>query len=117
MSGTAGEDSVAMPRQSFTDERIVSSADGTPLWTIAEGDGPLTILLSSGGPGCPDYLAPLSALLASRDRRVVRWEQRGVGRSGGDPAGPFTIAGCVAAVVPPTTLPATATPPAFLIRR
>jgi proline iminopeptidase len=89
------EDSIAMGRQPVVGEHIVSSADGTPLWTVAEGEGPLTILLSSGGPGCPDYLAPLAALLGGKDRRVVRWEQRGIGRSAGDPDGPFTIAGCL----------------------
>ncbi len=57
-------------------------------WTLA-------ILLSAGGPGCPDYLAPLAALFGGTGRRVIRWEQRGVGRSGGDPEGPFTIAQCL----------------------
>lgn len=84
-----------MRTQSLIAEGIVTSADGTPLWTVAEGEGPLTILLSSGGPGCPDYLAPLAALLTKPGRRVVRWEQRGTGRSGGDPDGPFTIAECL----------------------
>lgn len=73
---------------------FVSGADpaGTPLWTTATGDGPLTLLLSNGGPGCGDYLAPLADVLAGPGRRVVRWEMRGTGRSGGDPAGPFTLA-------------------------
>jgi proline iminopeptidase len=84
-----------MRTQSLTAENIVSTADGRPLWTFAEGEGPLTILLSNGGPGCPDYLAPLAGLLAGTSRRVVRWEQRGVGRSGGDPNGPFSIVQCL----------------------
>jgi proline iminopeptidase len=75
---------------------FVTTADDVALWTIAEGDGPLTVLLSNGGAGCPDYLAPLAALLVGQGRRVVRWEQRGVGRSGGDPRGPFSIAQCIA---------------------
>ncbi|MBA2518667.1 MAG: alpha/beta hydrolase [Chloroflexia bacterium] len=77
-------------------ETFVTAPDGVRLWTVADGDGPLTVLLSNGGAGCGDYLAPLAALLASDGRRIVRWEQRGVGRSGGDPGGPFTITQCVA---------------------
>lgn len=77
-------------------EAFVAAPDGVRLWTAADGDGPPTLLLSNGGAGCRDYLAPLAALLAGRGRRIVRWEQRGVGRSGGDPDGPFTIAQCVA---------------------
>lgn len=77
-------------------ETFVTLSDGVRLWTVAEGDGPPTVLLSNGGPGCCDYLAPLAALLVGGGRRIVRWEQRGVGRSGGEPDGPFTIADCVA---------------------
>jgi proline iminopeptidase len=77
-------------------ETFVDTPDAVRLWSIAAGDGRRTFLLSSGGPGCCDYLAPLGALLAGAGRRVVRWEQRGVGRSGGDPDGPFAIADCVA---------------------
>ena len=77
-------------------ESYVTTPDGTRLWTTAEGEGPLAILVSSGGPGCCDYLGPLAALFAGAGRRMVRWEQRGVGRSGGDPNGPFTIADCIA---------------------
>lgn len=82
--------------QSPISEDLVTTADGVPLWTVADGAGPLTILLSNGGAGCPDYLASLAALLTGDGRRVVRWEQRGVGRSGGDPQGPFSIDQCVA---------------------
>jgi proline iminopeptidase len=73
-------------------ESLVTTDDGESLWTIAQGDGPLSVLLSNGGAGSPDYLAPLARLLLGPGRRVVRWEQRGVGRSGGNPGGPFTIA-------------------------
>jgi proline iminopeptidase len=73
-------------------EASITTRDGVRLWTVAEGNGPLTILLCNGGAGWPDYLAPLAALLSGKGRRVVRWEQRGVGRSGGNPLGPFTIA-------------------------
>jgi proline iminopeptidase len=77
-------------------DTFITTPDGERLWTAAEGDGPLAILLSNGGAGCCAYLAPLAALLAGAGRRIVRWEQRGVGRSGGDPDGPFTIAQCLA---------------------
>lgn len=78
------------------EDRLTFAPDGVHLWTTAEGVGAQIILLSSGGPGCPDYLAPLSALIGNGERRVVRWEQRGIGRSGGDPDGPFTIDQCLA---------------------
>jgi proline iminopeptidase len=75
---------------------LVTGPDGSQLWTHVTGDGPLTILLSSGGPGCHDYLARLGTLLAAEGRRIVRWEQRGIGRSGGNREGPFTIEDCLA---------------------
>jgi proline iminopeptidase len=80
----------------LTGETYVTAPDGVRLWTVAEGDGPLTVLLCNGGAGCADYLGPLAALVGGEGRRVVRWEQRGVGRSGGDRHGPFTIEQCVA---------------------
>jgi proline iminopeptidase len=74
-------------------EAFVTTPDGVRLWTTVQGDGPLTVLVSNGGAGCCDYLAPLAALWGGEPGlRVVRWEQRGCGRSGGDPEGPFTIA-------------------------
>jgi proline iminopeptidase len=77
-------------------ETFVAADDGVPLWTIAGGSGPVPVLLSNGGPGCVGYLAPLATLLQSPARRIVRWEQRGIGRSGGDPSGPWTIDRCLA---------------------
>lgn len=38
------------------------------------------MLLCNGGPGCCDYLAPVAEMLTP-GARVVRWEQRGCGRS------------------------------------
>jgi proline iminopeptidase len=38
------------------------------------------IVLLHGGPGVPDYLAPVAALLATK-YRVIRYDQRGTGRS------------------------------------
>jgi proline iminopeptidase len=76
-------------------ESFVAASDGVRLWTVAEGDGPVSILLSNGGAGCCDYLAPLASMLATDKRSIIRWEQRGVGRSGGNPEGPFTIDECL----------------------
>ena len=87
---------MAFSMQCPAEDRLAFAPDGVLLWTTAEGVGPQTILLSNGGPGCPDYLAPLAALIANGERRVVRWEQRGIGRSGGDPDGPFTVDQCLA---------------------
>jgi proline iminopeptidase len=81
--------------ESPLNEALVTADDGFHLWTIAEGCGPLTVLLSNGGAGCADYLSPLAKLLQDPGRRIVRWEQRGVGRSGEDPSGSWTIARCV----------------------
>lgn len=46
-------------------------------------------MLCHGGPGLWDYLAPLAALLDD-SVRVVRYDQRGCGRSSGAD-GPFTV--------------------------
>lgn len=62
--------------------------DGTALWTSVSGSG-LPVLLCHGGPGLWDYLGSLAALLDDR-YTVVRFDQRGCGRSGGGE--PFTIA-------------------------
>lgn len=73
-------------------EERITVDDGCTLWTVREGSGP-PLVLCHGGPGMWDYLAPLSALL--RDRAtVLRWDQRGCGRSG--QRGPFTFARFVA---------------------
>jgi proline iminopeptidase len=68
-------------------ERIVLR-DGTALWTAVSGNGP-AVVCCHGGPGLWDYLEPLAALIDDRFT-VVRYDQRGCGRSNGD--GPFTIA-------------------------
>lgn len=59
----------------------ILSVDGGKLWTCRRGkpDGK-TILLCGGGPGCSDYLAPVSEML-EQDYSVIRFEQRGCGRS------------------------------------
>jgi len=46
----------------------------------AGGTRDYLIVLLHGGPGVPDYLAPVAKLLATR-YRVIRYDQRGTGRS------------------------------------
>jgi proline iminopeptidase len=59
-------------------------SDGAHLWAVAEGTG-TPLVLCHGGPGLWDYLGPLAAEL--RDRyRVLRWDQRGCGRSDTSPS-------------------------------
>jgi proline iminopeptidase len=69
----------------------VRLCDGTELWTEVSGTGPPVVLLH-GGPGLWDYLAPLAALLDDTFT-VIRFDQRGCGRSTG--GGPFTVAQAV----------------------
>jgi proline iminopeptidase len=66
--------------------------DGTIMWTVVTGTGP-PLVCCHGGPGLWDYLEPLAFLLSARFS-VIRFEQRGCGRSTG--VGPFTIAQAVA---------------------
>lgn len=75
-----------------SDSAMVRLRDGAELWTVVSGTGPPVALLH-GGPGLWDYLAPLAALLDS-EFTVVRFDQRGCGRSTGCD-GPFTIAQAV----------------------
>jgi proline iminopeptidase len=65
--------------------------DGAELWTTVTGTGPPVVCLH-GGPGLWDYLAPLAELLDDTFT-VIRFDQRGCGRSTGD--GPYTIAQAV----------------------
>ena len=58
---------------------------GVRLWTEVTGEGP-PVILYHGGPGTPDYLGTMAALLPAQ---VHRFEQRGCGRS--DDARPNTI--------------------------
>ena len=67
--------------------------DGTSLWTTVGGHGP-PVVLCHGGPGLWDYLEDLADLLAG-EHTVIRYDQRGCGRSGGLD-GPFTLERAVA---------------------
>jgi proline iminopeptidase len=62
------------------------------LWHTASGTGP-PLVLCHGGPGMWDYLEPLARMLDDRVT-VIRYDQRGCGRSGG--SGPFSVAQSVA---------------------
>lgn len=67
--------------------------DGVRLWTSVSGTGP-PLVLCHGGQGLWDMFGGLAAALADR-HTVVRWDQRGCGRS--QPAdGPWTLARAVA---------------------
>lgn len=65
---------------------------GVSLWTVSQGSG-LPVLLCNGGPGCCDYLEPVAAMLDDV-AQVVRFEERGCGRS--TPAPPYEVLRSVA---------------------
>lgn len=62
--------------------------DGAQLWTVTSGAGS-PVVVCHGGPGLWDYLGDLAGLLEG-ERTVVRFDQRGCGRSTGQD-GPFSI--------------------------
>lgn len=67
--------------------------NGGALWSCESGPGNAPpILLCSGGPGCCDYLKPVADML-DNDHRVIRFEQRGCGRSTAD--GQYALATAV----------------------
>ena len=61
--------------------------NGVQLWTAVEGEGTPTVLCH-GGAGAYDYLAPVADMI-SDVCRVVRYDQRGSGRS--QPVGPYDV--------------------------
>jgi proline iminopeptidase len=67
---------------------VITTDDGVRLHHEVDGAGP-PLVLCHGGPGLADDLRPPAALVADV-ATVVRWDQRGVGRS--DPVGPHTLA-------------------------
>lgn len=64
------------------------TVDGVELWAADHGSGH-PVLLCPGGPGCCDYLEPVSRLIDDM-ARVIRWEPRGCGES--DRTGPYDLA-------------------------
>jgi proline iminopeptidase len=74
----------------MTDRYLDNS--GCRLWTTSNGEG-LPFILCNGGPGCDDYLGPVSEMLEDLCQ-VVRFEPRGCGRSDFD--GNYDLATTVA---------------------
>ncbi len=68
------------------------NSNGVRIWTAVEGSGVL-LLLCNGGPGCCDYLGPVAAM-AMDVATVIRFEQRGCGRS--EAVGPYNLETCLA---------------------
>ena len=66
--------------------------DGCRLWTADTGRG-APLILCHGGPGLWDMFGSLANSLAG-DVRVIRWDQRGCGRS--ERRGPYSVARSVA---------------------
>ena len=56
--------------------------DGHQVMTFSAGDGPRTLLMVHGGPGCPSrYLRDSHERLVEHGLRVVTWDQLGCGES------------------------------------
>ncbi len=71
---------------------VMVEVDGSRIWSTSEGSG-TPVVLCNGGPGCSDYLAPISAMLSS-SCHAIRFENRGCGKS--DPAAQYSIETCLA---------------------
>ena len=65
--------------------------DGVRLWTVSQGVGH-PVMLCNGGAGCCDYLGPVAAMIDDL-AKVIRFEQRGCGRS--QPIPPYNIETCL----------------------
>lgn len=74
------------------DARFVE-VGGVRLWTVTEGTAGPAVAVLHGGPGLPDYTRPLAGLLTP-GCRVLRYDQRGSGRSDATP--PWSLARFVA---------------------
>src|SRR5690349_3893470 len=70
----------------------VRADDGCRLWTGGTGHGE-PLIMGHGGPGLWDMTGSLAAALAGH-QRIIRWDQRGCGRS--ERRGPYSVARCVA---------------------
>ena len=66
----------------FEVSELQVSSGTAEIWSTASGRGP-AMLMFNGGPGCDDYLAPVSALVEDV-ARIIRFEPRGCGRSDWD---------------------------------
>lgn len=72
-------------------ETFVNS-NGVSIWTTRKGTGAIPVLLCNGGAGCCDYLEPVANLIDDI-APVIRFEQRGCGRSDLEP--PYDIQTCL----------------------
>ena len=72
---------------SAAEESWVTTDDGVRLWTVRSGSGSRPVVLCHGGPGGWDQMEPVADML-DEVATVIRWDQRGCGRSEGD--GPYT---------------------------
>ncbi len=66
-------------------------SNGVSIWTIQSGEG-YPVMLCNGGAGCCDYLEPVAEMLDDM-ALVIRFEQRGCGRSESVP--PYNIETCL----------------------
>ncbi|MFI5684989.1 alpha/beta fold hydrolase [Streptomyces sp. NPDC051636] len=71
-----------------TESETVETDDGVRLWAARTGEGEPPLVLCHGGPGLWDMFTDVAATLADVTP-VVRWDQRGCGRSERC-AGPWT---------------------------
>ncbi|WP_173073614.1 alpha/beta fold hydrolase [Phytohabitans rumicis] len=71
---------------------VVVTDDNCRLWAQQTGQGP-PVLLCHGGPGLWDIFGDLAQMLAGT-ARVIRWDQRGCGRS--EHRGPYTVSQSIA---------------------
>ena len=71
-------------------ENFIDS-NGARIWTVQTGQG-FPVMLCNGGPGCCDYLEPVARMLDDA-AKVIRFEQRGCGRS--ESAPPYDIETCL----------------------
>src|ERR671921_2670716 len=68
-----------------------ADCDGVRLWTVSQSVGH-PVMLCNGGAGCCDYLDPVAVMFDDLCR-VIRFEQRGCGRSQLVP--PYNIETCL----------------------
>lgn len=62
-------------------DRLIKNGSAS-IWTTCNGSG-IPFILCNGGPGCDDYLGPVSTMVEDICR-VIRFEPRGCGRSSYD---------------------------------
>lgn len=72
-------------------ETFVDS-NGVSIWTTRNETAGIPVLLCNGGAGCCDYLEPVANLIDDI-AQVIRFEQRGCGRSDSEP--PYDIETCL----------------------